>query len=61
MQLLNNSYLRRINFTIIFTKNPLEVGSKEDGRVFFFHKAMTSRAALLMTTVIEIYINQKNI
>ena len=61
MQLLNNSYLRRINFTIIFTKNPLEVGGNEDGRIFFFHKAMTSRAALLMTTVIEIYINQKNI
>ena len=61
MQLLNNSYLRRINFTIIFTKNPLEVGSNEDGTIFFFHKAMTSRAALLMTTVIEIYINQKNI
>ena len=61
MQLLNNSYLRRINFTIIFTQNPLEVGTNEDGRIFFFHKAVTSRAALLMTTVIEIYINQKNI
>ena len=39
MQLLNNYYLIRINLTIIFTKNPLEVGSNEDGRIFFFHKA----------------------
>ena len=30
MQLLSNSCLIRINLTIIYTKNPLEVGSNKD-------------------------------
>ena len=31
MQLLSNSCLISINLTIIYTKNPLEVGSNKDG------------------------------
>ena len=65
VQLSNNSWFLRLNLTIIYAKNPLEFGSNKDGIIFFFHQAVTSRAALsskmLTTTVIEIYINQKKI
>ena len=61
----SSATLKQLNLTIIYAKNPLEFGSNEDGIIFFFHKAVTSRAALsskmLTTTVIEIYINQKKI